>query len=113
MLARYNTQAAPFAFIGVDSSLEPLGMGAGLHFDSLELAALDAVLAPFALVLIHHGQETIGRHQVVSLTPGYRKEILTAAVAAIAVSPVNEPGFLGLQCGSNATTMTSWIRTIS
>ena len=93
-----NTEAAPLAFLGGYKCLEFLGARTRPHLNGVELASLDTVLTTLTLVFIHHGQEPVGRHQVESLIACNREEVLTTTVAAIAVSPVNEPGIFGFKC---------------
>ena len=60
------------------------------------LHLLRQVLTARAFTLIDYRQKPIGRHEVEPFLPCHGKEILAAIIAAIAVSPMDEPRFLGL-----------------
>ena len=55
--------------------------------------------ALYTFFLIYYRRETVGCHQFKSLVPGDRKKVFTAGVAAIAVSPVDQSGFLSCFSG--------------
>ena len=67
------------------------------HLDGLELAAFHAILAAFAFISIHHCQEPVGGHQVVTPGTGNGEEVFAAAVATITVAPVHQAGVFRFQ----------------